>query len=91
MVRAAAQTMMDIPLFACARCGVAFAPDDTVVLVVPFAERGPVVRMGDELLYHVACEPSRAGLRAVGRGTHGDIVAGLRQAYHPDVVDSDPA
>jgi len=80
---------MDAQLLACARCYRRFHPGDPVVMAVPFVEQGPVVRMGDELLFHETCEPLPAGLRAVGRGTQWEIVEGLRRSYHPDVIEED--
>jgi hypothetical protein len=82
--------MDDTTLPVCARCFLAFQPSDTVVLAVPFADRGPVVRMGDELLFHEACADLPAGLREIGRGMHQDVTDGLRRAYHPDVIDPAP-
>jgi len=82
--------MIDTALLICARCHLAFAPDDAVVLVVPFAERGPVIRMGEELVVHEACERLPAGLRVVGRGTHRVIVEGVRRAYHPHAFGGGP-
>jgi hypothetical protein len=82
--------MMDISVNACAGCHRTLEPEDQVVMVVPFAERGPVVRMGDELLFHEACEPHHAGLRVVGRGNQREVVEGVQRAYHPDSVDAGP-
>ena len=79
---------MDTALWGCAGCQRAFAADDAVVLVVPFVERGSVVRMGDELVFHEACEPHHAGLRVVGRGNHGEILEGFR-GDHSDVIDAE--
>jgi hypothetical protein len=69
--------VMDIEgLLACQRCGRSFAPDDLVVMAVPFREHEGRFLMGDELLVHEGCEPLLPGLREVGRGRYDEILHG---------------
>jgi hypothetical protein len=71
--------MMDIAgLMVCGRCVLGFAPDDVVVMAVPFQQRGERLLMGDELLMHEGCEPLPRGLREVGRGRFREVLAGVR-------------
>jgi hypothetical protein len=76
-------------LLVCLACQRRFAPDEEVVMAVPFREQRERLQMGQELLLHEAC-PFPVGLREVGRGRHQDILDGVRRAYHPHAVVPDP-
>ena len=76
---------MDVQrLLLCIACGRPLAPDDQVVMAVPYRERGELVVMGDELLVHEACGPLPDGVREVGRGRFDQIIEGIRSGPRPE-------